>query len=200
MQASCFAVDSRARLLNSSRTLPPCVRWLRSARHSGASSKAPTLRARTALCAEPAPRVVGGVADVHCQGLHPNNRPRIRHSARASPLNTAPHESVIRKRVIQAGSYAMQNETSFLWRKCKIRLGNKFVVWKLDRPGGDLKHLVTIVEVLRERGVGIRVLAGVEIDTGTANGRFIFAILAALAEFERDFIAERTRTGLGAGE
>ena len=77
---------------------------------------------------------------------------------------------------------------------------NTFVVWKLDRLGRDLKHLVSTVEELRERGVGLRVLvgAGAEIDTGTANGRLIFAIFAALAEFERELIAERTRAGLAA--
>ena len=77
-----------------------------------------------------------------------------------------------------------------------LQPGNRFVVWKLDRLGRDLKHLVSTVEALRERGVGLRVLAGVEIDTGTANGRLVFAIFAALAEFERELIAERTRAGL----
>ena len=81
-----------------------------------------------------------------------------------------------------------------------LQPGNTFVVWKLDRLGRDLKHLVSTVEALRERGVGLRVLAGAgaEIDTGTANGRLIFAIFAALAEFERELIAERTRAGLAA--
>jgi len=73
-------------------------------------------------------------------------------------------------------------------------------VWKLDRLGHDLKHLVSTVEALRERGVGLRVLAGAgaEIDTGTANGQLIFATFVALAEFERERIAERTRAGLAA--
>ena len=77
---------------------------------------------------------------------------------------------------------------------------NTFVVWKLDRLGRDLKHLVSTVDELRECGVGLRVLAGAgaEIDTSTANGRFIFGIFAALAEFERELIAERTRAGLAA--
>ena len=59
-----------------------------------------------------------------------------------------------------------------------LQPGNTFVVWKLDRLGRDLKHLVSTVEALRERGVGLWVLAGAgaEIDTGTANGRLIFAI------------------------
>ena len=74
------------------------------------------------------------------------------------------------------------------------------VVWKLDRLGRDLKHLVSTVDELRDRGVGLRVLAGAgaEIDTTTANGRLVFGIFAALAEFERELIAERTRAGLAA--
>ena len=69
------------------------------------------------------------------------------------------------------------------------------------RPlGRDLKHLVTTVDELRARGVGLHVLAGAgaEIDTSTANGRLVFGIFAALAEFERELIVERTRAGLAA--
>ena len=81
-----------------------------------------------------------------------------------------------------------------------LQPGNIFVVWKLDRLGRDLKHLVTTVDELRARGVGLRVLAGAgaEIDTCTANGRLVFGIFASLAEFERELIAERTRAGLAA--
>jgi DNA invertase Pin-like site-specific DNA recombinase len=81
-----------------------------------------------------------------------------------------------------------------------LQPGNTFVVWKLDRLGRDLKHLISVVDDLRERGVGLRVLtgAGAEIDTTTANGRLVFGIFAALAEFERELIAERTRAGLAA--
>jgi DNA invertase Pin-like site-specific DNA recombinase len=63
-----------------------------------------------------------------------------------------------------------------------------------------LKHLVTTVEDLRARGVGFRVLAGhgAQIDTTTPNGRLVFGIFAAMAEFERELIAERTRAGLAA--
>ena len=77
---------------------------------------------------------------------------------------------------------------------------NTLVVWKLDRLGRDLKHLVNTVDELRGREVGFRVLAGAgaEIDTTTANGRLVFGIFASLAEFERELIAERTRAGLAA--
>ena len=75
-----------------------------------------------------------------------------------------------------------------------LQPGNTFVVWKLDRLGRDLKHLVTTVDELRARGVGLRVLAGAgaEIDTSTANGRLVFGRPEALAEFERELIVERT--------
>ena len=75
---------------------------------------------------------------------------------------------------------------------------NTFVVWKLDRLGRNLKHLVTTVDELHARGISLRVLAGAgaEIDTTTPNGRLVFGIFAALAEFERELIAQRTRAGL----
>ena len=81
-----------------------------------------------------------------------------------------------------------------------LQPGNTLVVWKLDRLGRDLKHLVNTVDELRGREVGFRVLAGAgaEIDTTTANGRLVFGIFASLAEFERELIAERTRAGLAA--
>ena len=81
-----------------------------------------------------------------------------------------------------------------------LQPGNTFVIWKLDRLGRNLKHLVTTVEDLKGRGVGLRVLAGsgAEIDTTTVNGCLVFGIFAALAEFERELIAERTRAGLAA--
>ena len=81
-----------------------------------------------------------------------------------------------------------------------LQPANTFLVWKPDRLGRNLKHLVTTVEELHDRGVGLRVLtgAGAEIDTTTANDRLVFGIFAALAEFERELIVERTRAGLAA--
>lgn len=74
------------------------------------------------------------------------------------------------------------------------------VVWKLDRLGRDLRHLVSIVRDLTERGVGLKVLTGqcAAIDTTTASGKLVFGIFAALAEFERELISERTTAGLTA--
>ena len=81
-----------------------------------------------------------------------------------------------------------------------LRVGDTLVAWKLDRLGRDLKHLVNLVDELTKRGIGLRVLAGqgANIDTTTANGRLVFGIFAALAEFERELIIERTRAGLQA--
>lgn len=81
-----------------------------------------------------------------------------------------------------------------------MREGDTLVVWKLDRLGRSLRHLVATVQELVERGVGFRVLTGhgANIDTGTASGKLVFGIFAALAEFERELIGERTRAGLAA--
>lgn len=81
-----------------------------------------------------------------------------------------------------------------------LRKGDTLVVWKLDRLGRNLKDLINIIEGLNSRGVGFRVLAGHGgvIDTSTPNGRLIFSIFAALAEFEREIIRERTKAGLKA--
>ena len=81
-----------------------------------------------------------------------------------------------------------------------LRRGDVLVVWKLDRLGRNLAHLVNTVQDLSTRGVGLRVLAGqgAQIDTTTAAGRLVFGIFAALAEFERELIRERTLAGLKA--
>ncbi len=79
-----------------------------------------------------------------------------------------------------------------------LRKNDTLVTWKLDRLGRDLRHLVNLVHDLTGRGVGLRVLAGqgANLDTTTANGRLVFGIFAALAEFERELIVERTHAGL----
>ena len=79
-----------------------------------------------------------------------------------------------------------------------LRKGDVLLVWKLDRLGRDLKHLVNTVHDLAERHIGFKVLTGqgAEIDTTTASGKLVFGIFAALAEFERELISERTRAGL----
>jgi len=77
------------------------------------------------------------------------------------------------------------------------REGDALVVWKLDRIGRSLPHVVGLVGDLQKRGVGLKVLTG-DVDTTTATGRLVFGIFATLAEFERDLIYERTMAGLAA--
>lgn len=77
------------------------------------------------------------------------------------------------------------------------RDGDALVIWKLDRIGRSLPHVVGLVGDLQKRGVGLKVLTG-DVDTTTATGRLVFGIFATLAEFERDLIHERTMAGLAA--
>lgn len=79
-----------------------------------------------------------------------------------------------------------------------LRPGDTLIVWKLDRLGRDLRHLINTVHDLTGRGIGLKVLTGhgATIDTTTAAGKLVFGIFAALAEFERELIAERTTAGL----
>jgi DNA invertase Pin-like site-specific DNA recombinase len=79
-----------------------------------------------------------------------------------------------------------------------LRKGDVLVAWKLDRLGRDLRHLVNLVHELTERGIGLRVLTGqgAAVDTTTAAGKLVFGIFAALAEFERELVVERTKAGL----
>ena len=77
------------------------------------------------------------------------------------------------------------------------RDGDAIVIWKLDRIGRSLPHVVGLVGDLQKRGVGLKVLTG-DVDTTTATGRLVFGIFATLAEFERDLIHERTMAGLAA--
>lgn len=79
-----------------------------------------------------------------------------------------------------------------------LRKGDTLAVWRLDRLGRDLRHLINTVHDLTARGVGLKVLTGhgSAIDTTNAAGKLVFGIFAALAEFERELISERTVAGL----
>jgi DNA invertase Pin-like site-specific DNA recombinase len=81
-----------------------------------------------------------------------------------------------------------------------LQPGNTLVVWKLDRLGRNLRHLVNTVEELKARNIGFKVLTGqgAQIDTTTSQGKLVFGMFAALAEFERELIIERTQAGLAA--
>jgi len=76
--------------------------------------------------------------------------------------------------------------------------GDTLVVWRLDRLGRSMTHLVTVIEALLDRQVGFRALCDGAIDTTSASGELIFHIFSALAQFERRLIQERTRAGLAA--
>ena len=77
--------------------------------------------------------------------------------------------------------------------------GDVLVVWKLDRLGRSLPHLVETINGLRQAGIGFRSIQE-QIDTTSAGGRFYLHILAALAEFERELISERTKAGMAAAK
>ena len=79
----------------------------------------------------------------------------------------------------------------------QLRTGDTVVVWRLDRLGRSLRHLIEIFSDLDNRGVAVRSLTE-SIDTATPGGRLIFRVFASLAEFERDLIRERTLAGLAA--
>lgn len=79
-----------------------------------------------------------------------------------------------------------------------LREDDILVVYKLDRLGRSLKHLILTIEELTNRKIGFKVLSGqgVNLDTTTPSGKMVFSIFAALAEFERELIIERTKAGL----
>lgn len=79
----------------------------------------------------------------------------------------------------------------------RLRRGDTLVVARLDRLGRSIRHLLTVVAMLQARGVELRSL-GESIDTDSASGRMIFHVFAAVAEFERSLISERTKAGLKA--
>ncbi len=81
-----------------------------------------------------------------------------------------------------------------------LQPNNTLVIWKLDRLGRNLRHLVNVVEDLKNRNIGLKVLTGqgAQIDTTSSHGRLVFGMFAALSEFERELIIERTQAGLAA--
>jgi DNA invertase Pin-like site-specific DNA recombinase len=78
-----------------------------------------------------------------------------------------------------------------------VRAGDTLVVWRLDRLGRSLKHLIETITGLNDRKIGFKSITE-SIDTTTSGGKLIFHIFGALAEFERDIIRERTQAGLTA--
>ena len=94
-------------------------------------------------------------------------------------------------------SGAKEDRTGLAEALAFLRSGDTLVVWKLDRLGRSLQHLIETVTTLQVRQVGFRSLEE-SIDTTTSGGKLIFHVFGALAEFERDVIRERTQAGLQA--
>ena len=84
--------------------------------------------------------------------------------------------------------------------KClkELKKGDALLVWRLDRLGRSMPHLVGLVEDLRTRGVGFKSICDGAIDTTTASGELVFNMFSSLAQFERRLIQERTHAGLSA--
>lgn len=80
----------------------------------------------------------------------------------------------------------------------ELKKGDILLVWRLDRLGRSMPHLVGLVEQLQQRGIGFRSICDGAIDTTTASGELVFNIFSSLAQFERRLIQERTRAGLSA--
>lgn len=99
---------------------------------------------------------------------------------------------------MSSGAASNRKGLSKALRQCSS--GDVLVVWKLDRLGRSMFDLVALAETLKRRNIGLKVLTGqgASIDTTRPEGRVIFAIFAALAEFERELIRERTRAGMAA--
>ena len=107
------------------------------------------------------------------------------HSGSTSSATRSPRPACLRRPCTRIGPPA-SGMVVRAWRRAlkALRCGDTLVVWKLDRLGRDLAHLVGVVSGLAERKIGLRVLTGqgAAIDTGTASGRLVFGIFAALAE------------------
>jgi DNA invertase Pin-like site-specific DNA recombinase len=79
-----------------------------------------------------------------------------------------------------------------------LRKNDCLVIWRLDRLGRNMKHLVATVEDLNAHGIAFKCLTGLAVDTSTPTGRFMLTVFAGLAQMERDIIRERTVAGLAA--
>jgi len=108
-------------------------------------------------------------------------------------LKAAGCEKIITEQI--SGSSAKRPKLENLLRSMKS--GDILTVWRLDRLGRSLPHLIEVVRDLEERGAGFQSLSE-EINTTTAGGRLVFHLMGALAEFERSLIVERTQAGLNA--
>ncbi|MFN8356316.1 MAG: recombinase family protein [Spirosomataceae bacterium] len=98
----------------------------------------------------------------------------------------------------ESGATASKERPEFAKLSGKLRSGDVLVIWNLDRLGRSLVDLVQTIEELTQRGVGLKTLTGLPVDTTTSHGKLFLQIAAAFAEFERNKIRERTLAGLSA--
>lgn len=123
----------------------------------------------------------------------------------ATRVSTADQDAALQQDALAAaGCYrvftdtasgAVQNRPELTKLMDQLRPGDILVVWRLDRLGRSIRHLIDQLAVLDDRGIGFRSLQEY-IDTTTSGGRLVFHLFASLAEFERDLIRERTVAGL----
>jgi DNA invertase Pin-like site-specific DNA recombinase len=98
---------------------------------------------------------------------------------------------------VDQASGATQSRPALDEMLSQLRAGDTVVVWRLDRLGRSLRHLIDLVAELEQRGVALRSLTE-QIDTSTPGGRLVFHVFGAMAEFEKSLIVERTHAGLAA--
>ncbi|MFK7735150.1 MAG: recombinase family protein [Pirellulaceae bacterium] len=101
------------------------------------------------------------------------------------------------KIIVDIGSGSRQDRSGIDQLREVLRKDDVLVVWRLDRLGRSLKHLIALIEELDEMGVGFQSITET-IDTTSPSGRLFCHIIFSLAEFERNLIAERTKAGLAA--
>ena len=97
-----------------------------------------------------------------------------------------------------SGARAVRDQLTTALEYCRDDAGDILVIWKLDRLGRSLKHLLEIIDGLQQRQIGFQVSTGVQFDTTTPHGRFALQLFAAMAEYERALIHERVMAGLAA--
>ncbi len=128
-------------------------------------------------------------------------RPRLRHVSTQDQDTALQRDALAAagcERIFEDKASGMKSDRIGLAEALKyLRDGDSFVVWRLDRLGRSMKHLIEVVTDLEARGIGFRSLTE-NIDTTTPAGRLVFHVFGALAQFERDLIRERTRAGLRA--
>lgn len=175
-------------------------------RYSGSVVPASALRAKSAKVPKPTKKGSKKVARLDDSQVIPIAESRLIGYARVS---TDEQTTALQLDALRAAGCAAIHEDSAsgasrsrpgLSRAIEdLRAGDTLVVWRLDRLGRSLRDLLDISEMLRDRDVALRSLTD-HIDTGTAAGRMLYAVLGAVAQFERDVLRERTVAGMRAAK